>query len=252
MAVFLRKMLGIGKLPEDVRAEVEAEGILHIAEFVPVTRRLTGRVPGMRSKGSISSYVGSLVLTNQRALGTLSSLPKLAGRTIDLRWEAPQQGAVKAELSAVDGVLDVDVAEEGEMIWSVRGAERPRSGPEIGPHGTGKTSLASEVARAPKALAARAVGAALARQGSDEKSVVASGVLSLLLGPFGWLYAAPLREAVPGVAIYVGLCSLLPHFLLVPLLGIAAPISGVAGVYYAWRHNQTGERTGLFSDKKKK
>ena len=74
-------------------------------------------------------------------------------------------------------------------------------------------------------------------------------MLSLVLGPLGWLYAAPLREAVPGVAIYVGLCSLLPHFLLVPLLGIAAPVSGVAGVYYAWRHNQTGERTGLFSDK---
>ena len=52
-------------------------------------------------------------------------------------------------------------------------------------------------------------------------------------------------------AVYIGLCSLLPHFLLVPMLGVLAPISGVAGVYYAWRHNQTGERTGLFSDKGK-
>jgi hypothetical protein len=149
----------------------------------------------------------------------------------------------------IDGVLDVDVADEGEMIWSVRGAERPRSGPETIAEMERFEALASEVARAPGALAARAVGASLARRGPEEKSVVASGVLSLVLGPFGWLYAAPLREAVPGVAIYVGLCSLLPHFLLVPLLGIAAPISGVAGVYYAWRHNQTGERSGLFSDK---
>ena len=31
-----------------------------------------------------------------------------------------------------------------------------------------------------------------------------------------------------------------------------APISGLAGVYYAWRHNQTGERTGLFSDRNTK
>ena len=111
MAVFLRKLLGIGKLPDELRAEVQAEGIIHLAEYVPVTRRFTGRVPGMRSAGSISSYVGSLVLTNQRVLGTLSSVPKLAGRTIDQRWDAPQEGAVKAELSATGLVLDVNVAE---------------------------------------------------------------------------------------------------------------------------------------------
>ena len=37
MAVFLRKMLGIGKLPDDLRAQVEAEGVIHLEEFVPVT-----------------------------------------------------------------------------------------------------------------------------------------------------------------------------------------------------------------------
>src|SRR4051794_41939826 len=99
MAVFLRKLLGIGKLPDELRAEVEAEGIIHMAEYVAVTRRFTGRVPGMRSAGSISSYVGSLVLTNQRVLGTLSSVPKLAGRTIDLRWDAPQAGGAQGQVS---------------------------------------------------------------------------------------------------------------------------------------------------------
>src|SRR6476646_4437344 len=111
MAVFLRKLLRIGKLPDQVRAEVEAEGIIHLAEYVPVTRRFTGRVPGMRSAGSISSYVGSLVLTNQRVLGTLSSVPKLAGRTIDQRWDAPQTGTVKADISNTGLHIDVDIAE---------------------------------------------------------------------------------------------------------------------------------------------
>ena len=111
MAVFLRKLLGIGKLPDELRAEVEAEGIIHLAEYVSVTRRFSGRVPGTRSAGSIASYVGSLVLTNQRVLATLSSVPKLTGRTIDQRWDAPQAGAVKAELSESGVVLDVDVAE---------------------------------------------------------------------------------------------------------------------------------------------
>jgi hypothetical protein len=52
-----------------------------------------------------------LVLTNQRVLGTLSTVPKLAGRTIDQRWDAPQQGTVKAELSATGLALDVNVGE---------------------------------------------------------------------------------------------------------------------------------------------
>src|SRR4029450_4287808 len=111
MAVFLRKLLGIGKLPEELRTEVEAEGIIHIAEYVPVTRRFSGRVPGKRSAGSIASYVGSLVLTNERVLATLSSVPKLAGRTIDLRWDAPQAGAGKGELSETGLGLEAHVAE---------------------------------------------------------------------------------------------------------------------------------------------
>lgn len=32
-------MLGIGKLPDDMRPQVDAEGIMSLAEFVPVTRR---------------------------------------------------------------------------------------------------------------------------------------------------------------------------------------------------------------------
>ena len=111
MAVFLRKLLRIGKLPDELRAELEPEGILHVAEYVSVTRRFTGRVPGKRSAGSIASYVGALVLTNQRVLATLSSVPKLAGRTIDQRWDAQQTGTVKAELSATGLMIEVDVAQ---------------------------------------------------------------------------------------------------------------------------------------------
>lgn len=111
MAVFLRKLFRIGRLPSALRAEVEAEGVLLLAEYVAVTRRFRGTVPGLRSGGSIASYVGSLVVTNERVLGTLSSVPKLAGRTIDLRFDAPQTGAVTAELSATGLTLDVDVAD---------------------------------------------------------------------------------------------------------------------------------------------
>jgi hypothetical protein len=109
MAVFLRKLLRIGGLPSELRAEVEAEGVIHLAEYVAVTRRFSGRIPGKRAKTNISSYVGTLVLTNTRVLGTLSSVPKLAGRTIDQTWDAPQSGTATAELSATGLQIDVDI-----------------------------------------------------------------------------------------------------------------------------------------------
>jgi|SRR4051812_15547521 hypothetical protein len=154
----------------------------------------------------------------------------------------------------VAGQLEMDVADDGEMIWTVRGAERPASGAQTVAELEKLEALTAEVASASgKSMIARAaVSSALAARGGDQKSLVGSGVLSLVLGPLGWLYAAPLREAVPGVAIYLGVCALLPHVLLTPLLGILAPLSGAAGIYYAWRHNQTGERTSLFGGGKKK
>lgn len=110
MAVFVRKLLRIGGLPEDLRAEVEAEGVLFLAEYIAVTRRFSGKIPGRRTSANVTSYAGSLALTNQRVLGTLSTVPKLAGRTIDQRWDAPQSGNVTAELSATGMHIDVDIA----------------------------------------------------------------------------------------------------------------------------------------------
>ncbi|RDH74178.1 hypothetical protein DVS77_32960 [Mycolicibacterium moriokaense] len=111
MAVFLRKLLRIGGLPKELRTQAEAEGVLYLAEYVPVTRRFSGAVPGERAHADIASYVGSLVITSQRVLGTLSSVPKLAGRTIDQRWDAPQTGPVKADISRAGLHIEVDVAE---------------------------------------------------------------------------------------------------------------------------------------------
>jgi hypothetical protein len=111
MAVFLRKLLRIGGLPDELRTQVESEGVIHLAEYLPVTRRFTGSVPGKRSVGNVASYVGSLVLTDQRVLATLSSVPKLAGRTIDQQWDAPQSGTVKADISTNGLHLEVNIAD---------------------------------------------------------------------------------------------------------------------------------------------
>lgn len=91
----------------------------------------------------------------------------------------------------------------------------------------------------------------LARKpGKGGKSWVASGVASLALGPLGWLYAGSLREAVPASAAWLLLAAIaskiLPVMLLMPVLLVALPLSGIAGVVYALQYNRHGGRQRLF------
>jgi hypothetical protein len=44
-------------------------------------------------------------------LATLSSLPKLAGPTVDVRWDATQSGTATAQISPAGLQVDVDVDE---------------------------------------------------------------------------------------------------------------------------------------------
>ncbi|OBG37699.1 hypothetical protein [Mycobacterium sp. E3198] len=111
MAVFVRRLFGIGKLPAGLHAQVEAEGLIYLADYVAVTRRFRGTIPGVRLPHSVASYVGSLVFTSERVLATLSMLPKLAGPTVDARWDAPRTGAAKVEISSTGVQVGVDVAE---------------------------------------------------------------------------------------------------------------------------------------------
>jgi hypothetical protein len=147
------------------------------------------------------------------------------------------------------GVLEVDSDDAGELVWSVIGAQRPPSGTTDVAAAKKLEQLKGEI-RPSRALAKRApeLLATLAGSGGagdDKKSLVASGALSFFLGPIGWLYAAPLKETLPAIFVYMVLIMVLPHVLLAPLLGLIAPLSAIAGTLYAWRHNQRGERTSM-------
>lgn len=107
MAGLLRRLFRIGKLPADVRAQVEAEGVIHLSECVGVAARFTGHVPGRRSVGLVRAYGGALVLTNRRLLATMSALPGRSGRAVDQPWTTPKTGAVSGTLSATGLTLQV-------------------------------------------------------------------------------------------------------------------------------------------------
>ena len=75
------------------------------------------------------------------------------------------------------------------------------------------------------------------RPAKGEKSWIKSGIASMALGPLGWLYAGSLREAIPASAGWIVLASIaskiIPMFLLMPVLMVVLPLSGIAGVVYA-------------------
>lgn len=106
-------------------------------------------------------------------------------------------------------------------------------------------------------LAKKADGVRKELSKKGEKSWVKSGAASLLLGPIGWLYAGSWREAVPAAAAYVAFMAvaskLLPLFILWPVMMVALPLSGIAGVVYALQYNRHGSRQRLWDkDKDKK
>ncbi len=89
---------------------------------------------------------------------------------------------------------------------------------------------------------------------AGEKSWLISGALSFFFGPLGWLYAGSLRETIPAAALYViiaGIVSkIIPMFLLMPVMMVVLPLSGIAGLIYAMGYNRKGKRIKLFGDDK--
>ena len=149
-----------------------------------------------------------------------------------------------------DGVLDVDADDEGEMVWGVRGAARAQKGPEKPEDVKKLGDLKAEVSAGSAATALVKYGGSAARtlvaSGEGKKSLVASGLLSFFFGPLGWLYAAPLKEAVPAIIVYTLFWIVFSHFaLFAPIFTLLHILFGALGVGYAWKFNQRGERASL-------
>ncbi len=172
-----------------------------------------------------------------------------------------------------DGLLDLDSDDEGEVIYTLRGARRPAGGAtdlarcvscgRATPSGTGSSrcarcgqtmdsrlrALRMDVERAGSALTLFGQGKGLLKATPEgDKSLLTAGLLGLL-GPIGWLYAAPLREAVPATTVFLLVMWCFPSlfFLLMAMLPLL-PVSALVGALYAWKHNRAGHRSGLLTE----
>jgi hypothetical protein len=179
---------------------------------------------------------------------------RLAALEAEVQADAAADRARKeAALAKVRETRAAQQAESDELRRrqaSLVTRKRPRDD-EDGPDG-----LAGAIELAGKANKVKAELTRKPKKG--EKSWIASGLASMAFGPVGWLYAGSLREAVPASAAYLVLGAIawklfaLFPFLIMPVLMIALPLSGIAGVVYALQYNRHGSRQRLFGDEKKK
>lgn len=184
-------------------------------------------------------------------------MDRLAALEAEVKADAGAQRARKeAALSRVreqrveqQAERDALRARQAELVTRRKAPAPARGDDDDGDDGDGLGSAL--------ALARRAHGVKqelTRRPKAGEKSVVKSGLASMLLGPLGWLYAGSLREAVPASAAWLALAYLastfIPMFLLLPVLMVALPLSGIAGVVYAMQYNRSGHRQRLFDKDK--
>jgi len=181
-------------------------------------------------------------------------LDKLAALDAEVKADADAQRARKdAALAKLRAQRAADQAEKAEVrkqqqaLVAPKPSARPRSKIDQVDDLGSALELAGKANQVKQELAKK--------PGKGEKSWIKSGVASMALGPIGWLYAGSLREAVPAAAAWVALITLaskiLPMVLLMPVLMVALPLSGIAGVVYALQYNRNGARQRLFGDDKK-
>jgi hypothetical protein len=98
-----------GRLPPQMRAQLEPEGIVGVFERVRVRQRFSGSIPGMVSGWGANRSIGLLVFTRERLCALVPSIPRLKGPAIDVRWDAPQEGQADVVISESGVRLQLEV-----------------------------------------------------------------------------------------------------------------------------------------------
>jgi hypothetical protein len=97
------------RVPEELRAQLDAEGIIFLSGKVGVSQRFSGSVPGLFSSTSRNRSSGTLAITRQRVYALLPYARRLTEPAIDQRWDADQRGPAKVTISPSGVELVIDI-----------------------------------------------------------------------------------------------------------------------------------------------
>jgi hypothetical protein len=105
---FLRNLSEIGKLPAELRDELETEGVIFSAGKVGEIRHFSGHVPGVYSASGVSRYSGGFGFSKARDVATFPARGDAKLRSIDCPWET-DKGPARATITAKGLQIEIDL-----------------------------------------------------------------------------------------------------------------------------------------------
>ncbi|ORW93927.1 hypothetical protein AWB92_12385 [Mycobacterium sp. IEC1808] len=105
---FLRNWAEIGKLPAELREELDAEGVIFTAGRVGVSRHFSGHVPGVYSASGVARYAGGFGFSVARivALFPVRADPNL--RAVDCSWDS-DKGPARVTITEKGLRIEIDL-----------------------------------------------------------------------------------------------------------------------------------------------
>ena len=117
MLAFLRNWAQLTNVPAELNDELEAEGLIFLAQRVGVVRHFSGHVPGVYSASGVSRYMGAFAFSAARIVATFPTRGDANLRSIDCAWDVGKgPGAVTITKKGL--LIDIDL----------RGVDRAFSG----------------------------------------------------------------------------------------------------------------------------
>jgi hypothetical protein len=104
----LRILSEIGKLPAELRDQLDAEGVIFTAGRVGVVRHFSGHVPGVYSASGVSRYQGGFGFSNARVVATFPARGDANLRSIDCSWDS-NEGPATATITDKGLQIEIDL-----------------------------------------------------------------------------------------------------------------------------------------------
>ncbi|ORV50344.1 hypothetical protein AWC05_00420 [Mycobacterium florentinum] len=104
-------------MPAELHDQLEAEGLIFLAQRVGVVRHFSGHVPGVFSASGVSRYMGAFAFSAARVVATFPTRGDANLRSIDCSWDVAR-GPAAATITKKGLLIDIDL----------RGVDRAFSG----------------------------------------------------------------------------------------------------------------------------
>jgi hypothetical protein len=105
---FLSNLAQAGKLPLELREQLEAEGVIFIANKVGVVRHFSGHVPGVHSAAGVSRYSGGFGFSAARIVATFPTRGDSSLRSIDSHWDT-DHGPGRATITEKGLTIEIEL-----------------------------------------------------------------------------------------------------------------------------------------------